>query len=107
MADFVMKEGDLAPSLTAALRDHDDQPVNLTGATVTFRMRRRNATANVVDAAATVVTAASGTVRYDWVAGDTDVAGLYDGEFVAELPSGRETFPNDRFISIKIHATLG
>lgn len=106
MADFHLKAGDLLPSITAALRDASNNPVNLTGATVTFRMRRRNATTNVVEAAASVVSAVNGTVRYDWQAGETDDHGLYEAEFVADLPSGRETFPNDRFISVKIHTTL-
>lgn len=107
MADFNIKAGDLLPAITAALRDPNGEPIDLTGATVTFRMRKRGATALTVDDAATVVgTATAGNVRYDWLAGNTDAHGLYDAEFRAELPGGRETFPNDRFISVKIHSVL-
>jgi hypothetical protein len=106
MADFHLKAGDLLPALTAALKDGNGSPIDLTGATVTFRMRKRGATALTVDAAASVVSAAAGTVRYDWLSGDTDTHGLYDAEFRCELTGGRETVPNDRYITVRIQSVL-
>lgn len=106
MADFHLKAGDLLPALTAALKDGNGAPIDLTGATVTFRMRKRGATALTVDAAASVVSAAAGTVRYDWLSGDTDAHGLYDAEFRCELAGGRETVPNDRYITVRIQSVL-
>lgn len=106
MADFHLKAGDLLPAITAALKDGDGNAIDLTGATVTFRMRKRGATALTIDAAASVVSAAAGAVRYDWLAGDTDTHGVYDAEFRCELVDGRQTVPNDRYITVRIQSAL-
>ena len=71
-----------------------------------FRMSTQHGK-NLVNTAATVVTAASGTVRYDWAAGDTDVVGKFRGEFVATLASGRDvTVPNFEYIDIRIQDSV-
>lgn len=59
-----------SPSLT------DTLGVDLTGATVKLRMRASDGTLKV-DTAATIVTAATGAVRYDWGASDLNTAGEY------------------------------
>lgn len=96
MADATIKAGDTRPSLAATLEDGAGAPVSLIGATVRFRMKPVGGGATVVDAGATVVAAASGSVRYDWQAADTATAGLYLGEFEADFGAGQvQTFPND------------
>jgi hypothetical protein len=50
---------------------------DLSASTVRFKMREVGATTPVVDAAATIVSAPAGTVRYDWAAADVDTAGTY------------------------------
>ena len=61
----------------------------------------------MVDAAATIVTAAAGLVRYSWNSGDTDTAGSYQAEFEMTYGDGSiETFPNSSNIQIDIMADL-
>jgi hypothetical protein len=56
-----------------------------------------------IDTAATVVTAASGIVRYDWLAADTDTAGTFQAEFEVTYSDGKiETFPNASYIEVVI-----
>jgi hypothetical protein len=76
-ADFEIPKGRLLPILTATLTD-DVGPIDLTGATVKFQMRPPGVgTTLKVDAAATVVSAATGQVSYTWSGTDTDTEGLY------------------------------
>lgn len=97
-----IKKGDLYPQLSATLQTEDGTAIDLTGATVVFRMSNQFGQ-NLVNTSATVVTAASGKVRYDWASGDTDVAGKFQGEFVATLASSRVvTCPNFEFIDIRV-----
>jgi hypothetical protein len=67
----------LNPSITETIKNSDGTAHDLTGQTVHFRMRALNSATMKVDAAATVVSAPAGTVRYDWIAGDVDTAGLF------------------------------
>jgi hypothetical protein len=78
MADFTIGQGDTAPTLYGTLTRSDGTAYDLTTATaVRFQMRLQNAAAYAVDAAAVVVTPASGSVRYEWAVGDTADAGDY------------------------------
>lgn len=97
---FTIKRGDTSPALRYAL---DPASVDLTGATVVFQWRLwKSATAQ--SRAATIVTATgTPTVQHTWQAGDTDVAGIYEGEFRVTYAGGAiETFPNAGFIGIRI-----
>ena len=56
-----------------------------------------------IDQTATVESTSPPILRYDWIGGDTDTAGNYEGEFVVTYADGtRETFPNSRFIPVLI-----
>ena len=70
--------------------------VDLTGKTVQFKMV--NAATNAVEIALTstgvsVVTAASGTVNYDFSAAGVDTAGVYWGTFVVTESGETDAFP--------------
>lgn len=85
------------------MQDPDGNAINLTNATaVKFKM------ANLVDANAVIVSAAAGTVRYDWAANDTRVAGTFNAEFEIEWSDGRkQTVPNDGYLTVSIERDLG
>lgn len=105
MADFTITAGDTAPSLAATLEDGTGAPVSLVGVVeVRFRMRSVALDVTVVDAVATVVTPASGAVRYDWQAADTIVPGRYQARFRADFGGGQiQSFPNEEdFIDVLI-----
>lgn len=106
MHNFYIKRNDTKPLLTVTL-SQDDSVVDITDATVMFHM------GTITDATAVVVTATAGAVRYDWVAADTDVAGVYPAEFEVTFVDGKiETFPNtdvtddDEFLTIIVGADL-
>jgi hypothetical protein len=111
---FSIKQNDTAPSIAATLKDSGGLPVDLTGAQVKFIMATRPNGAQVehdaakVDAAASIVDAAAGEVRYDWQATDTDTAGVFDAEWEVTYASGAvETFPSGEYLIIKVLEDLG
>jgi hypothetical protein len=102
MSTFYMRQNDTQPRLLATLQDGDANPINLTGASVQFHMRTL-AGSLVTNRAAVIVTAASGDVRYDWIAADTATVGSYQAEFQVTYSDGTiETFPNSGYIRVEI-----
>lgn len=103
---FYIKKGDRLPSLGVTLLDSAGTAQDVTGATVKFAVRRKGNKTTLLDATATIVTAASGIVQYDWASGDTDTLlgeGTFDGEFQVTLANGKKaTFPGDGYIEIVI-----
>jgi hypothetical protein len=95
---FYIKRGDTSPSLRIALPASYD----LTGAVAQFQMRPRRG-AIFIDQPATVETAIPAILHYDWIEGDTDMAGPYEAEFKVTYADGAiETFPNTGFITVQI-----
>tara|TARA_R110000823_G_scaffold58005_5_gene139922 strand:- start:994 stop:1317 length:324 start_codon:yes stop_codon:yes gene_type:complete len=100
---FYVKQNDTSPSILATLKDAAGAAVSLAGASVRLHMRKIGFAQVTVDQAATIVTAASGEVRYDWVAADTAAVGSYEAEIEVTYGDGSiETFPNDGFIRVEI-----
>ncbi len=107
MADFQIKRNDLEPSIYGTLYNADGTLVNLTGKTVTFVMRNRGGASAKVNAAATIVSASGGEVRYDWTGTDTDTSGSYLAEWQTTSSGRSQTYPNAGYITIDIIDDLG
>ena len=106
MADFTIGEGDRLPEINATLKV-DGVAIDLTSATVKFIMADTDGTLKV-DAAATVVSAAAGTVKYAWIAADTDTPGEYTAEWEITFSDTRkETVPNGPKLTVQITPQLG
>ena len=101
-ADFTIKAHDRLPSIQATLS------ADLTTATgVKFIMKSIQGNTVKVNATATVVTPASGVVRYDWIAADTDTPGSYQAEWQVTWSAGKtQTFPTLTYHSIDVLADL-
>lgn len=101
---FSIKRNDRLPSYAVTL----DTGVSLATATVKFIMTLKGASVPKVDAAAVVVDGATGSVRYDWGATDTDTAGTYDAEWEITYADGRkQTLPDDDFLEVIVTRDLG
>lgn len=85
MSDFCFVQGNTKPYFAVQLlRVEDYQPVDLTGATVTFYMRlekNTGTTPEVSAGACTITSAALGKVEYRWGANDLNKPGFYTAEF--------------------------
>lgn len=116
---YTCNAGDRAFSLFYQLTDSAGALLDLTGATnPRFSMTLRGAAARKVDnqpaviangtynipgvGAAVVYTPASGVLIYAWQAGDTDVPGVFDGAFSAQLSSLPFTGPSYGRVHITI-----
>lgn len=105
-ASFSLKKGDRAPSIASTLLV-DDAAVDLTGATVTFVMRLEGSAIAKVNAAATIVSASEGKVRYDWGASDTDTVGMYQAEWSVTFPGAiKRTFPSPGYLWVEVQESL-
>lgn len=102
MADFTLKSHDRLPSIQATLSS------DLTDATgVDFIMRPASGGAVKVNAAAVVVDATEGIVRYDWLAADTDTPGQFQAEWEVTWTGGKkQTFPTLTYHTIDVLADL-
>jgi hypothetical protein len=102
VADFSIKSFDRLPSIQATLS------ADLTTATgVDFIMRPISGGTPKVNAAATVVDAAGGVVRYDWAALDTNTPGSYQAEWEVHWPGPKtQTFPTATYHTIDVLADL-
>ena len=109
MADVAIRAGDRLPQLNRQFT-LNGTGVDLTGATVVFNMwNAATGTQVIADAACTIVTAATGNVRYLWTSSDATLpAGVYLASFKATYPDTRTlTAPNDSMISVEIYAQTG
>lgn len=107
--DITIKKGDRSRSVSADL-SVDGVAINLSGCTVTFIMRNRATNVVKVNAACVIVTAATGSVRYDWGATDTNEVGDYDVEFKITNGSGLvervPTHPGKKYYSAQVWDNL-
>lgn len=104
MADFVIKSGDRLPAITGQLLDGDGNPIDLTGATVSWVMRGVDDDELEVDALGTIdVDPTTGRVAYFWAAADTDTVGTYIGEWRVTFSDTRQqTFPPEGGVTVEV-----
>jgi hypothetical protein len=90
MADILVA-GDTGPAITGTIHKRGDTSdiEILTGATVKFQMRRARDRKLMVDTAATVIDAASGTVSYALDVNDTAIAGDYVYQWEVTYTDGK------------------
>lgn len=90
---------DTAPDIKAVLHREDEPtvPLDLTGCTVRFQMRKKDDKRYTVNASATIVAPASGQVKYSWGASDLQHAGEYIVQWEVTFPGGlvQTTAPED------------
>lgn len=100
-----IKAGDTGIEFTATLKRGGDA-VDLTSATIKFLLRNR-ATAAAFSAAATIVSAESGTVRYVPGAGFPTTPGTYSQEWEVTFPDTSVlTFPSAGYNTLVIDDDL-
>jgi hypothetical protein len=92
----------LSPSLVDTITS-GGVPVDLTGATVRFRMRDEASTTVKTDAAATITNATGGQVRYDWAAPDVDTAGDYVAWWQITFPSAKTQDTPNFIVHVEDH----
>lgn len=86
---FYIRRGSVLPRLLFRVVDErTGRPIDLTGATATFKMRSLSSGAVVVNSGARVLNPSKGLVEYAWRASDTATAGVYVGEFDIVFPDG-------------------
>tara|TARA_R110001606_G_scaffold10855_1_gene46910 strand:- start:468 stop:794 length:327 start_codon:yes stop_codon:yes gene_type:complete len=104
--DFYIKQNDSSPTIRASLKGAGGTSINLSTATVSFRMQKSSGD-NVVQGSAQIFDATEGIVQYSWVAGNTSVSGIYLAEFEVTYADGRvESFPNVGYIQVNIKPEL-
>jgi hypothetical protein len=87
MTDLNIVKGTYGYNITLTLTDADGTAVNLTGATIKFKMAEKDAATLKVDGNCTILDAVGGICYYTLVSADTDTAGLYKGEIEATWTS--------------------
>ena len=93
MIDFYLKKGDVLPVIRMELQDSNSNAVNLSGAAVAFNYKLRTS-GTIINRSSSVESDISGICQYTWVTGDTQVPGVYMGEFVVSFSNGKQmTFP--------------
>lgn len=105
-ADFYIKRGATLPKLKVTMADSAGAAVDLSLASVSFRLRPVDASSPTLSRSATVVSAATGVAEYAWQVGDTATAGSYVGEFVVSANGATQVVPSARLLRIEIVDSL-
>ncbi len=108
VSDFTIKQGNRLPRITSILRDSAEAVIDLTTATGVALRYRREGSSTVITKTATIVSAADGSVAYDWEADDTADAGLLFAEWEITFPGGLTySVPNNTNFTIEVAPSVG
>jgi hypothetical protein len=100
-----LKRNDTKDTISYTVTNLDGSVVNLTGATVKFVMGKNKKL--ITNAAATIVSAAAGTVSYTLTESDTLSAGTFNAEFEVTFSDGKvKTYPSNGYILVDIQANV-
>jgi hypothetical protein len=104
---FLIKQNDTLPVFEALLKtqveDQDPVPVDLTGASVVFKMQPSDGGPLKVNAPAVILDALTGNVEYQWIPADTDTVGSYLAEFEVTFLSGKLlSFPTVGYLTVQV-----
>lgn len=99
-----MKAGDTHPALRVKAME-DGEPFNLSGYDVDIHIADEEGN-TVADTTVTSEQPSRGIVEYDWSNGDTDTAGVYQVELVAQDGTDEVTFPNRGTVNLNIEPRL-
>ena len=106
MSSMTIKRNDTAPPFTATCTDSAGDAIDISNSTVRFHMKDSSGTVKV-DAAADIVSGPAGTVRYDWIAADTDQVGTFKAEVeVTFADSTVRTFPTSNEATVRIRGDI-
>lgn len=104
-----IRQNDLLPYLDFTLvKDTDNTPHDLTGATVTFIMaNKEDRTVIINKKAMTIISALLGQVRYTLEAADVVTEGTYYAEVEVVFSNGKIlTFPEKEYLTVEIKEEL-
>jgi hypothetical protein len=110
MTDSVsLKAGDTSPPARGTLKDGDGNPANLTDATARFLLRDAFTGLAILSEEADIdADPTSGRVSYPWQPGDTDIPGVYRGEFEITFEDAEiESFPDGAYVDVVIEPKSG
>lgn len=105
MSTFYIKQGCTLQAIDGIIRDKNG-PVNLSGSSVRFRMIPKGGGVPVVDSPASIVDGNNGSVLYQWLVGDTDMQGKFEGEFNVSFGGTSFAVPTSGYINIVISRKL-
>jgi hypothetical protein len=90
---FIKKGATDPPLYVQLVREDNNVPLNISGASVSFTMKRDGATNPVLDeVTATLTDAANGIIAYEWNSSPltgTEKAGKFKAEFTITLSNGK------------------
>lgn len=102
-----IKQGDTYPYLKAYLHMANGRPIRLSGASVKLIVKD-NKDVVKINKSAVILDEEKAYVEYRWVKADTDIQGVYTGEFEVTLQNGAiVSVPNDGYFTINIVKELG
>ena len=106
MTTVYLKQNDTKPDLQITVNDDQDAAIDVSNTTIAFHMNDSTGTSKV-DSAGTIVTAASGIIKYIWATGDLDTIGTYNAEFqITFSDSSILTVPSKGYLTIVVGAEL-